>query len=76
MTPPPAAKRRATITEKHDWHAFAIDDVGFRYFIFHNVVSKLRGLSFYDLCVGSVVRLTPIEHPKGSRGIEVEIEQL
>lgn len=71
-----SGKIDATVVDKHDWHLFADDAAGFRYFIFHNAVSELRGLSFYDLVVGSRIRLTPIAHPKGARGIEVEIISL
>jgi len=69
-------KVTATVISKADWHLFADDAAGFRYFVFHNAVSQLRGLSFYDLCAGSVIMLTPIDHPKGKRGIEVEIVAL
>lgn len=69
-------KVTATVVTKADWHLFADDAAGFRYFVFHNAVSTLRGLSFYDLVAGSVIRLTPILHPKGHRGIEVEIVSL
>ena len=76
MPPPWSGKVRATVTKKEDWHLFADDAAGFRYFVFHNAVSELRGLSFYDLVEGSVIDLLPISHPKGARGIEVEIVSL
>lgn len=69
-------KITATVVDKADWHLFADDAMGRRYFVFHNAVSELRGLSFYDLVEGSTITLTPIEHPKGLRGIEVEILSL
>lgn len=68
-------KRHATIVELHDWHAFAQDDAGFRYFIFHNAVATTGQWCFDDLRQGSVVAMTVIEHPKGLRGIEVDIIQ-
>ena len=69
----PQGRIFATVVDKRDFHLFADDDAGFRYFVYCKAVSELRGLSFYDLVVGSRVKLTPIEHPKGPRGIEVEI---
>ncbi len=68
-----SARIDATITSVEGYHAFAIDDWGTRYFIFHSAVERMGRYSFADLVRGSRVRLTPIQHPKGPRGIEVQV---
>lgn len=68
-------RRRATVRLIKDGYVLALDDADYavHYFIFHNAVQATGRYSFGDLRVGSQVRLLPIDHPKGPRGIEVEI---
>lgn len=68
-------KLNATITTVRPDRGFAhaIDEWGISYFIFHSAIEMTGSYSFEDLTVGSSVRLRPIDHPKGPRGIEVEI---
>ena len=46
---------------------------GVEYFIFYNAVEYTGEFTFEQLELGSSVRLRPILHPRGPRGIEVEI---
>jgi len=66
-------RTEATITSICGGYVYALDDWGTRYFIFHNAVAQMGRWGFVDLRQGSRVELTPIDHPKGARGIEVEI---
>ena len=68
----------ATVTTTHFDRGFvkALDADGIDYFIFHNAVDMMGRHDFADLRMGSRVRLTPIQHPRGWRGIEVEILDL
>ena len=70
------AKELATVTHVSASYVIALNDWGRSYFVFHSAVSPIGRYSFSDLQVGSKVRLTPIDHPKGDRGIEVEIESI
>jgi len=57
-------------------YAKALDAHGVEYFIFHNAVETMGQHDFGDLQIGSHVRLMPIDHPRGRRGIEVEIVEI
>jgi len=57
-------------------HAFAIDAMGVRYFILYSAIEMTCQYTLEDLTIGSPVWLRPIEHPKGWRGIEVEIKEI
>lgn len=72
----PTGRVRAVITQLEAGYAFALDDWGTRYFIFHNACQQTGHYGFSDLVRGSIVRLTPIEHPNGPRGIEVEVVEI
>lgn len=63
----------ATVMQSFPSHALALDDWGVTYFILYNAVQTTGQYAFADLRVGSQVRLTRIDHPKGPRGIEVEV---
>jgi len=79
----PRGKTLATILSLHGGderngytHAKAIDANGVDYFIFVNAIELSSYLTMDDLRIGSQVWLTPIMHPKGMRGIEVEIKEI
>lgn len=62
-----------------DWaraFARAIDAHGHEFFIFSNAIEQTGRYRFEDLRTGTTVKLTPIDHPKGLRGIEVQILEL
>jgi hypothetical protein len=72
---PHFGKVEATVTYVADQFGYvlATDDVGNKYFCFHNAFERRGRLSFDDLQYGSRVRLRPVQAPRGLRGIEVEI---
>lgn len=71
--PPPTGRILATVTSTHGSYVRAMDDWGATYFVLFNAVQQTGRFGFADLQPGSRVRLTAIEHPKGLRGIEVEV---
>lgn len=73
-----SGKIHATVIETHveRGYVFAEDANGIRYFIFERGVEIMGTHYFDELQFGSRVKLTPIFHPKGPRGIEVEILSL
>ena len=66
----------ATVTWVGDGYVHVIDDHGQTYFVFHNAVEQTGRWSFDDLWIGSKVILTPIQHPKGWRGLDVKIVEV
>lgn len=71
-----ADRDTATITHIDVFHAFALNEMGVSYFIRSTAISPVGRWGFAHLRVGSTVRLTPIDHPKGPRGIDVEIIEI
>jgi len=69
----PHGRTEATITDLRESYALALDDWGTTYFIFHTALQQTGQYGFTDLRLGTRVALTPIDHPKGARGIEVEV---
>ena len=70
------AKLTGTVVEVHPFHAFALVEHGdnsYRYFLYSTAFSPIGRWSWADVTEGTTVRFTPIVHPKGDRGIEVEI---
>lgn len=63
----------ATVTWVGNGFVHAADEHGQTYFIHPTGVETTGRWNFDDLWVGSKVILTPIQHPKGWRGIEVRI---
>jgi hypothetical protein len=66
----------ATVTRVYDTYVLAMDAWACEYFILYTAVETMGRWGFPDLRIGSNVKLTPIEHPKGWRGIDVEIVEL
>ena len=54
-------------------YVHARDDHGLSYFVFHSAFELMGRWDIADLQVGSQIKLTPIDHPKGLRGVDVEI---
>lgn len=65
----------ATVTQVSPSFVLALDAWGVTYFVLFNAVQATGAYGFSDLRYGSQVELTPIDHPKGKRGIEVRIVQ-
>lgn len=51
----------------------ATDADGHDYFIFHNAFAATDYRDISDVVIGTVVKLSVIEHPKGLRGVDVAI---
>lgn len=69
-------KIAATVVSTHGSYVLADDADGTRYFILYNAIERTGAYDFEYLEFGAKVRLTPIAHPKGWRGIDVEIVEL
>lgn len=66
-------RERATVIWVGSGFVFALNDYGTSYLIHPSGVQTTGQFNYHDLVIGSKVELTPIEHPKGPRGIEVKI---
>lgn len=71
-------KVQATIHWIHPERKFckAVDPHGVEYFIFHSAFQATDYRDIGDVEIGTHVRLTPIDHPRGRRGIDVEIVEI
>lgn len=63
----------ATVTYLCNGHAFATDEFGVSYFLLPSHFEYSNPAGFADLRIGTIVHLTPIDHPKGKRGLEILI---
>lgn len=71
----PDSRVLATVTRTaHDrGYVIATDAAGVDYFCYRQNWVTFGGGSLDDCVIGSRVRLTPIEGPKGKRGIEIAV---